>query len=115
MNTELLSALAVSLALTIALEAAFYWLSGRRDKMDLLLLVLVNILTNPVVVLLYYLSAAHTSWNTYAVQITLEALAVLVEGYCFKKYGQAFRRPYLFAAAANVFSYGVGILIKRLW
>ena len=80
--------------------------------MDLLLLILANLMTNPAVVLLYWLVAMSTKWNAYLIQAPLEALAVLTEGLLFKKYGQEFKRPYLFAIAVNAFSYGAGILLQ---
>ena len=114
MNAELLITLGISLALTIVLETIFFFVSGKRDKMDFLLLVLVNVLTNPVVVLIYWLCAVYTSWNAYLIQIPLEISAVLVEGFCFYKYGREFKRPYLFAIAVNAFSYFAGILLRLL-
>ncbi|MDR0324503.1 MAG: hypothetical protein LBI19_00220 [Oscillospiraceae bacterium] len=101
-------ALAVSLALTLLLEAGFFFLTGKRDRKDLLLLLLANVLTNPVVVLVFWL----TLWQPG--KIPLELSAVLAEGFLYQKYGRAFKRPYLFSLAANAFSYGAGVLIQRL-
>jgi len=117
MNQALITSLAVSLLLTIVLEIGFFVLAGRlftskRDKKDLLLVVLVNILTNPVVVLLYWLTALYTNWNTVIVLILLELFAVFTEGYYYKKYGSGFCRPYLFSIAVNIFSFGTGALIQ---
>ena len=114
MNATLLYALGISLASTIILEAVFFLLSGKRNKKDLLLLVLVNVLTNPAVVLLYRLCRDYTNWNTFVIQIPLEVFAVLTEGYCLKKYGLEFKRPYLFSISVNAFSYGAGILGQTL-
>lgn len=114
MIAALLSALAVSLALTLVLETGYFLLTGKRDRKDLLLLIMVNILTNPVVVLVYWLAALYTRINRVAVIVPLELAAVLVEGIYYKKYGRSFKRPYLFALTANVFSYGVGLLLQML-
>ncbi|MCL1895677.1 MAG: hypothetical protein FWG03_03930 [Clostridiales bacterium] len=81
---------------------------------DLLLVVLVNIITNPVVVLLFWLAKAYTGWNTIAVLIPLELFAVLLEGCYYKIYGKGFARPYLFSAAANMFSFWMGMLIQAI-
>ena len=114
----LVYSLALSLALTLALEIGFYLLfgntalSGKRSKRNLLLVVLVNTLTNPIVVLLYSLAAMYTQWNMAAVLILLELFAILAEGCYYRKYGDGFRRPYLFSAAANMFSFWVGMLIQ---
>ena len=117
MNQALIISLAVSLFLTIVLEIGFFVITGKlftikRDKKDFLLVILVNILTNPVVVLLYWLTALYTNWNTVIVLIPLELFAVFTEGYYYKKYGSNFRRPYLFSTAANIFSFGTGVLIQ---
>ncbi|MCL2884618.1 MAG: hypothetical protein FWF49_03960 [Oscillospiraceae bacterium] len=114
MNRDLLIALAESLALTIVLETGFFLIAGKRDRRDLLLVVLVNVVTNPVVVLLYWLAAAYTALNAAAVQAALEVSAVVVEGIYYKSYGRSFRRPFLFSIGANAFSFGIGLLIQLL-
>ena len=106
--------LIVSLILTLMIETAFFFLVGKRNKKDLLLLVLVNILTNPAVVFLYWMAMLHTNLNRIIVIMHLELFAILTEGAYYKKYGQDFKRPYLFSIAANVFSYGTGVLLQYL-
>ena len=112
MNHILIKSLIISLLLTIALETGFFLLTGKRDKKDFLLAVLVNILTNPVVVLSYYILVTYTSYNIHVIIIPLELFAIITEGYYYKKYGRTFRRPYLFSAAANMFSYWIGVIIQ---
>lgn len=113
MTSELLAALAMSLALTLVLEIGFFLLVGKRNKKDLLLVGMVNTITNPAVVLLFWLSAYYSDWNRVAVMIPLELLAVCAEGYYYRKYGQDFKRPYLFSTVANAFSFGIGILLQQ--
>ena len=115
MNGELLTALAVSLILTVALETGFFLLVGKRNKKDLLLLILANIITNPAVVLLYWLASAYTDWNRIIIKIPLELFAVLTEGYYYKKYGRDFKRPYIFSVSANAFSFIIGVIIQNLF
>ena len=117
MNQALINSLVLSLLLTVALEIGFFILISRlftnkRDKKDFLLVILVNVLTNPVVVLLYWLAALYTNWNIVIVLLPLELFAIFTEGYYYKKYSSGFRRPYLFSVAANVFSFGTGLLIQ---
>ena len=114
MTGDWLRALALSLLLTWALEGAFYWLLGRRKREDLLLCLLVNLLTNPPVVLCHLLTQAFTSWPLLPVMLALELTAVLVEGFVLKHMGEDFRRPYLFSLGANGFSFFVGLLLKRI-
>ena len=108
---ELFIALTVSLCLTIILELCFFIFVGKRNKKDGILVVLVNILTNPLVVLLYWTAVFYTNWNSGMVKIPLELFAVLIEGYCYKRFGCNFRRPFIFSAGANLFSFGIGVLI----
>lgn len=115
MNKDLLAALAFSLFLTLVLELGLFWLTGKRDKKDLLLVCLVNILTNPAVVLLYWLVALYTKLNNVIVVIVLELCAIVVEGYYYRNYGQEFPHPYGFSLAANIVSFGIGLLIQMLF
>jgi hypothetical protein len=101
-------ALALSLGLTLLLEAGFFLLTGKRDGKDLLLLVVVNVLTNPAVVLTYWL-APHQ-----LMKIPLELSVVFTEGFLYKKYGRGYKRPYLFSIAANAFSFGTGVVLQRI-
>ena len=112
MIPALLSSLGVSLLLTIVLETGFFFIAGKREKKDLLLLMLVNILTNPAVVLLYWLAVLYAGLNSVIIMIPLELFAILAEGYYYKKYGCGFHRPYLFSFAANMFSFWIGVAIQ---
>ena len=109
----LLASLGVSLALTLAFELAFALLWGLRGR-DLILCVLVNVLTNPPVVLCALL------WRTYApgpgwLPVPfLEAGAVLVEGFFYRRNGERVRRPFLFSLCANAFSYALGLVFNAL-
>ena len=115
MIEALLSALGISLLLTLIFETGFFLLTGKRNKKDLLLVVMVNILTNPIVVLSYWLVSLFTNWNTDIIAVLLEIFAVLTEGYYYKKYSHSIKRPYLLSAAANIFSYGIGVVIQLLF
>ncbi|MCL2625563.1 MAG: hypothetical protein FWD46_01930 [Cystobacterineae bacterium] len=112
MTTPLLAALGISLVATLVLEAGFFWLVGKRHLGDLRLLVLVNVLTNPMVVLLYWLARLYTEFNPI---LWLELFAIITEGCYYKKYGREFQKPFLFSAAANAFSFGMGVLFQRLF
>ena len=114
MNRELLVALTLSLALTLIIELGFFLIVGKRNIKDLLLVALVNVITNPVVVLLYWLVVLYTDLNTTIVKILLEFFAILTEGYYYKRYGQGFKRPFLFSLAANMASFTFGVLLQRV-
>ena len=75
---------------------------------------MANILTNPAVVLLYWLAFYYTSWNKTLVMIALELVAILVEWWYYKKYGEGFKRPFLFSVTANVISFTAGLLLQLI-
>jgi len=113
-NSSLIAALAISLCLTILFEVGFYLLTGKRNKKDLLLVILVNALTNPIVVLLYWIAYFNTNWNTIIIITPLELFAVITEGYIYKKNAQSIKRPFIFSLAANALSFTLGILIRQI-
>ena len=105
----------VSLALTIVIEAGFFLALRKRNKRDLLLVILVNVITNPVVVLLFWLAALYTDWNRNLVIVPLEIFGVLTEWFFYKKYGAEFSRPFLFSLSANAVSFGAGLLLQLVF
>ena len=115
MERALLISLAASLSLTLVLETGFFLLTGKRNKKDLLLVALANVMTNPAVVLLYWLAVDYSGFNWIITIAVLEVLAVLTEGYIYKKHGQDFKRPYGFSLFANMFSYGTGMLLQMIF
>lgn len=110
----MLTALAVSLALTLALEELFALAWGLRGRRELALVALANCLTNPPVVLLHATATALWRWPALPVTAALEAAAVLTEWRCYRAFSDQLRRPLLFALAANAFSYGMGWAMQRL-
>ncbi|MCL1823607.1 MAG: hypothetical protein FWG44_05335 [Oscillospiraceae bacterium] len=114
MSKTIIISLIISLTLTLFLETGFYLIVyiKKYNLKDLLLVVLVNIITNPVVVLTYWLMTRYTGFNPVIVIIPLEISAVLTEGYYYKRYGQFFKKPFLFSLAANGFSYATGLFIQ---
>lgn len=110
----MLTILAVSLALTLVFEELFALAWGLRGRRELGLVALVNVLTNPPVVLLYYTATALWGWRAVPVTAVLEAAAVLVEWRCYRAYSEQVKKPFLFALLINLFSYGVGCVINLL-
>lgn len=94
----------ISLGLTLVLEGGFA-LALRVRGRDLLLLALVNVLTNPLVVL------ANSLWG---VILLPELLAVAVEAGLYGWCRGRIRHPVLFALGANVFSYTTGVVLQTL-
>jgi len=116
MIKDILISLAISLVLTLIFEMSFFFIvravTRKLDKKDLLLIMMANVITNPVVVLSYWLVILYTNWNGVIIIAALEIAAVLVEGYICNKYGRTFKHPYIFSIAANAFSFGIGMFIQ---
>ena len=97
-----------SLLLTLLLEIT-YALGWKIRNKDLLLVLAVNVLTNPLVVLFHELTAHHGIVVSMAVP---ELTAVAVEALLLKRFGKDITYPILFAVCVNIFSFFVGLLIN---
>lgn len=109
MRENIFLALGVSLALTLVLECCYavFW---RVRRQDMLLVVLANLLTNPVVVLCHRAAAALWPAGLAAVTLALELGAVGIEGYLYHT-RSSLKHPWLFALGANAVSYTIGCLL----
>ena len=108
----MLTALALSLLLTLLLEETFALIWGLRGWRELTVVALVNLLTNPAVVLLYHLSTGLLGWSPVWVTAVLECAAVLIEWLCYRSCSEQLKHPFLFALLANVISYSAGCIIQ---
>lgn len=95
----------ISLFITLIIEMPVAFLFGARRK-DLLLVVLINILTNPAVVLLSSLMG-----NQRTFQILLEIVVIFIEGCYYKKYSSHIKYGFCLAATANILSYVAGLIL----
>ena len=107
----MLRILGASLLLTLLLEEGFALLWGLRGRRELTVVALVNILTNPVVVMAYHTAVGLWGWSPALVTLALECGAVLVEWRYYRLCIPRLGRPLLFALLANGFSYGLGCLL----
>lgn len=109
MAEYLLKGLGISLGLTLLFEILYAMVLGIRGK-KLLPVLLVNVLTNPPVVLL----ALTVITNIYG-RIAMEFAVIAIEGYIYHCFGRTkdyvISKPYLKAALLNVFSYGMGAIV----
>lgn len=106
----------IALSLTLLLESLFWlvWMvpgKGKPRLRDWLLVVLVNLLTNPAVNLLHSLLAGQSVWLH---TLMPEVLAVALEGLLYARKDNAIPRPWLFALLANLVSFGLGLALNRL-
>lgn len=104
---DLLLSLLLSLGLTEIIECAFALSLQKRGK-ALLLCALVNLITNPPVVLLRHVLGG--GWPLIA---GLELAAVMIEGLLYR-YSGLFKKPFLFSLTANALSFSLGLLAKHL-
>lgn len=114
MQIDFIWTLLISLGLTIILELIFCLFFKLRGSHNFSLVVLVNILTNPPVVLLNHLLRQNTDLPWVLLVLVLEITAVLVEGLYYRRYAEDIRRPFLFSLGANAFSYLSGLLITYI-
>lgn len=113
MNPGLFVTFGVCLGLTILLETAFALFVGIRGRKNLLLVVLVQIITNPLAVLaMLWFGTYYYNWPVYAYQLPIEAIVVVVEWLFYRKYLNAVKRPFALSLAANYFSYSFGFILS---
>lgn len=114
MRIDFFRTLLISLGLTELLELGFAAVVGLRRRKDLILIALVNVITNPAVVLINSLLAREALLPQPLIVVLLETGAVLIEGVYYRHYAECIKRPFLFAFGANVFSYLTGLLISYI-
>ena len=105
----LLEMFGISLLLTLVLELPLTRLMGIRGKKGVLLVILVNILTNPAAVLLCRLGMP---------QLPVELGVICVEGAVYglfsREEGWNIPHPVRMAVVCNVVSWATGILIQMM-
>lgn len=109
MSAYLLEMFGVSLGLTLLLELGISRLMGLRGRDVFLLVVLVNVLTNPAAVLLNWLGLP---------QLPIELAVFLIEAWIYCRFAKDERwiipHPVLLSALANGISWGFGMMIGGL-
>lgn len=106
----MMEALLPSLLLTELFELPFAWLWGARKK-ELLIVLLMNILTNPLVVMWHY-----STWQFgFLVSTVLPELAAIVtEAFLLQKFTKNTPYPVLLGVMINLFSYSIGVVLSVL-
>lgn len=114
MLPQLLRSLALSLALTLLLELSAAAVFGLRRPKALLLVALVNILTNPIVVLTLNLSLFFTGESpSWLLMAGLEIAAFLTEGFLYRnRLTWKYRDPFLLSLILNTISFFGGLLLS---
>lgn len=108
----LLNKVFVSLILTVIIELIIGFLIGLRKKNELLLLILINILTNPLVNLIDFLNASINLIDRNLLLLLLEIFVVFIEYLLIRlvlKYSNS--KSLFISLAINLVSYFTGLLI----
>lgn len=109
---ELLIYFLIPLGLTIVIEGIISLLCGIRSLRDIIVIILAQILTNPVVN--YGATIVHQSLNAtyYGLYLFIvETLVLLVESFVYKKCLSTHKiSPFRLSAICNLSSFGVGVI-----
>lgn len=103
------------LIITIVLEVSISFILGVRDKKDILNILLVNLLTNPLVTSIPILVLVTIGWKERIIMlIILELLTLFIEGFIYYK-TLIFKKinPYLLSLILNGSSYIIGEIINN--
>ena len=114
---ELIKTFATALILTIIVEEILALILGFRAKLEFVIILLVNTLTNPLMMLYYtFIRSMFPDFNGILLQLPGELLVVIIEAYVFKKMGKtkdySFDHPLLLSIALNAVSWTIGILLE---
>jgi len=112
--TMLLLALCAALALTLVVEVGLYLLVYGRGSGDVSLVIGVNLITNPLLNFVLWLTAFFSHLNIDIITIGLELVVIGFEGWCYRRFGKNFHHPFLFSVAANACSFGLGWVVQRV-
>lgn len=105
----------ICLSSTIVIELIMSLLLGMRNKKDILNVILVNIMTNPLVVSILMYITYNRLLNTTISIIILEILVILTEGFTYKKVLTFDKiNPYVLSLILNISSYFIGGLLNNI-
>ena len=104
------------LVITIVIELCMALILKVKDRKDLLNIILVNIVTNPLVVSIPVFILVKYSYNASIISlIILEIMTVIFEGLIYKKVLKYKKiNPYGLSLILNISSYLIGEIINRL-
>lgn len=110
---ELPIVMARCLFFTILIELIVALILKVRDKKDILNIILVNTMTNPLLVSLTVYITYNRIFNRILSVIILELLVVLIEGFTYKKVLKYKKiNPFILSLILNASSYFIGEIIN---
>lgn len=100
---------------TIVIEGALAFLWNVRRAADQLIVLLVNVLTNPLLVSLGYLFLFRFGKTGYNIATAvMEVSVVFVEGWIYKKFLTKQKHPFLLSLSLNAGSFLIGMGLNYL-
>ena len=106
---RIVSRLVIFLVLTIAIEAVSALFFGVLDGYGQAIILLSNVITNPVLhCILFYVSFFISRSAYYYFLVPLEILVVFAEGFIYKKALKTKMNPFLLSFLLNACSYFIG-------
>lgn len=105
---ELIVTFAASLELTILVEGVLAWCLGMRRREQLVLVTLVNLLTNPLAVWLHVIGNVS--------QIPIEIGVVIIECYVYHLFRSetAIPHPLMLSLVVNGASWAIGLVLSTI-
>ena len=111
---QIFLSLFVSLSLTLAAETVFV-AAVKKNLSDVLLSVLANFATNPLVNVLHMIFVLALGLPKIPVIAVLEISAVCAEGLLYRTCSKNFTRPLLFSILANGISFSLGLVFNVIF
>lgn len=116
MTLWLLKMFGIALIVTLIAELAIALFLGMRSRNILLLILLVNILTNPLAVLLHWLCNLYLpNLADQKLQLGIELLVILTEALIYASFSEKkdwkIPHPILFSIIANICSWSIGFFM----
>jgi len=111
----MINSMIVSLLLTLIIEIIISYILGIRCKNDFIIIICVNIITNPIVVFTANCVRLLNNKLIYdIVVLILEIVAFFVEGFLFKEYlNYKEKKPFLISLFNNGISFLLGVVIMK--
>ncbi len=103
------------LVITLGLELSAAVLLKVRKGKELLVIVLVNLITNPLLNVTLLVLAERLPYYAYRWWIpVMEVIIWLAEGLAFRKFLKSVKQPFLFSLCLNGISYFIGGWLGRM-
>ena len=116
---DIFSMFAVSLGLTIIIECSVARVWGLKSRKEMLLVLLVNILTNPAAVFCVWICNGYLGSDfSFLYQCIVEFVVVVVEGEVYSSFareeGWNIKKPLQFSIIVNMISWLSGVVLQYI-